>query len=261
MIFGYFHEGSGLGNQLHRYVFVRTKAKELGVPFGMIGNFKGEGIIDIDKGEPIPKDLSDFKTFNEEKIVMNGIDIRGYDPKTEQIKDNTIVDGEFQDEKYFNIDDVRGWLKVINPKPYAMHFTNHNEVCLLNVRGGEYKGVTELFLPKEYWYQAMENMRKIKPNMKFAIVTDDIELCQEWFPNFYIKHDDDDWSNLQEAKYLILSNSSFAIFPALTGKAEYIIAPLHWARHNIEVWATNQNRYKKFHYQGKSGNIVDEIHL
>lgn len=260
MIQGIFHQGSGLGNQLHRYVFTRVKALDMRVDFGMQNPelFKGSFFTNIDLGKPCE---AQERTFTEERTNhANGTDIRPYDPKTEQIEDGTTVDGEFQSEKYFKhrIDEVREWLQC-DPVPFQIPFCKQEEICVLNVRGGEYRGVDDLFLPKEYWYAAMENMKKVVPNMRFGIVTDDVELCREWFPNFFIRHDmHGDWSAINLAHYLILSNSSFAILPALLNKnVKQIIAPKYWARHNVSdgYWALDQNKYDGWFYQDKEGNL------
>ena len=46
MIAGIFHKGSGLGNQLHRYVMTRCLSLDKGMEFGMVNPelFKGDGL-------------------------------------------------------------------------------------------------------------------------------------------------------------------------------------------------------------------------
>lgn len=246
MIIGYFHQGSGLGNQLARYVFVRCVAKKLGVPFGMIGEFKGKDFMPIDMGEPIPEDLSQFKIFNEKRIDNNrGVDIRIYDKTSEFIEDNTICDGEFQDEQYFQhyLNEIQEWLPTTEIRMW-------DNLCVINFRGGEYAGVKDLFLPKEYWDKAIEEMRKVNKNMKFEVHTDDEVTARLFFPDFVIKTGMDlNWKSIRYAHYLILSNSSFAILPAmLNKKAKKIIAPRWWAGYNVGYWKLPQNNYQAFEY-------------
>lgn len=246
MIACIFHEGSGLGNQLFRYVFARTKALDLGVPFGVINpeNFKGKSFMNLDMGVPVEGLLHEF---NEEKIVNEqGNDVRLYDPTSEFIEDFTLVDGEFQDEKYWGhrLDEIREWFKSdVMMVP--------DDVCIVNFRGGEYVGVKDLFLPRSYWLDGMIEMRKINPNMRFRIVTDDVEIAVTFFQglDMRIGHEiSEDWLAIRHAKYIILSNSSFGILPALLGNAEKIIAPLYWAGYNKGYWQLPQNNYKKFQY-------------
>ena len=65
---------------------------------------------------------------------------------------------------------------------------------------------------------------------------------------------------LKNARYLILSNSSFAFFPAFTSETvKTVIAPKYWARHNVSdgYWASGQNIYEGFLYQDKMGKLFD----
>lgn len=250
MIACIFHEGSGLGNQLHRYVFARVKASDLRVPFGVMYpfNFKGKNFMDLDIGEPVELlswDKNAVTNFFQEERVnsLDGTDIRPFDIKTEFIVDNTIVDGEFQDEKYFEhrIDDIRKWLDV---EPLKVH----DNLCVINFRGGEYQYFPELFLTKDYWQQAVKIMRS-KGIEKFEVHTDDEILAKDFFPNFPIIQDIAiNWRSIRFAKHLIISNSSFAILPSLLGEAKEIIAPKFWARRNLGFWALPQNKYKRFMY-------------
>lgn len=260
MVSGIFHKGSGLGNQLFRYVATRTIAEDKGLDFGMIcpENFKGYGFLDIDMGVHVPIDgymeaeggaiipVSSMFSFSENKVVRNGVDVRGYDYNVLDIQDNTIIDGEFQDEKYWGhkLPDIAKWLKT---EPLFMP----NDLCIVGFRGGEYKYSPDLFLPKSYWEEAIEVMKTANPMMRFMAVTDDVETASQMLPaEVKITHDmATDWRAIRGARYLIIANSSFFILPALiNNNARKIIAPLHWARRNTGVWATSQNYYGKFQY-------------
>src|SRR3990167_8444037 len=151
MIVGIFHQGSGLGNQLARLVATRVRAADLGVDWGMIYNhdnsgkekgFKGSSFMDIgqwDKGirkrierfeinqdayMGHPKDTTYFPNepqgesgYWEEKKVqdpLSGVDIRSFDPEFNFIQDNTVIEGEFQDSRYWEHreKEINEWLKV-----------------------------------------------------------------------------------------------------------------------------------------------------
>jgi len=243
MITGIFHVGSGLGNQLHRYVATRVIALDNGYSWGMENpwNFKGT-FMDIEMGLP----SEGIKHHFEEAKIVNsqGVDIRRYDSRIKDIQDDTTIDGEFQSEQYFEhrLDEVRDWLKV---EPLKMD----KNLCVINFRGGEYKGVLELFLPMEYWQSAVGKMLEINPDMQFEVHTDDMEAARTFFPHFDIIHDIGlNWRSIRYAKYLILSNSSFAILPALLGDAKLILAPAFWAGRNVGYWKLPQNEYKRFTY-------------
>lgn len=246
MIAGIFHEGSGLGNQLHRYVMTRVLALDKGYEWGMLSpeNFKGSSFMDLDMGKPY-NPLADYRSFQEKKVVENNIDIRGYDPEINFVEDNTIIDGEFQDERYFEhrLSEIREWLKV---EPLEMP----DDVCVINFRGGEYTLFPDLFLSREYWGEAILRILEAYPLMRFEVHTDDIETAKSYFPTYPIFKDIGlNWRSIRYAKHLILSNSSFAILPALLNEnVKEVIAPRYWARHNTKTWSLPQNYYKKFTY-------------
>ncbi len=253
MITGIFHQGSGLGNQLHRYVATRVRAKDLGVEFGMIyqndesgkeEGFKGKSFMDLDLGkDPWPETF--FGKFEEKKVIEDGVDIRGYDPEFNFIEDNTVIDGEFQDERYWahRAEEVDKWLSVAE-------IEIPDDVCVIGFRGGEYEGVPDLFLPMSYWHEAMREMLKINPNMKFEVHTDDPKTAWSFFNDTTTKiiHDIEiNWRSMRYAKYAIIANSSFYILPRWLRNG-VTIAPRYWARHNTGVWALSQNYYSRFKY-------------
>lgn len=237
MIRGIFHRGSGLGNMLHRYVGARVLALDSGHEFGMVAPelFKGKSFMNLDMGNT----LSDYHIEEPSgKVIPHTTD--------------PVVDGEFQGEKYFmhRIDEVREWLAV-EPlyDPYEESEHPHEPICVINFRGGEYVGIPDLFLPQDYWDRAIDGMIENDPEIRFLVVTDDIVTAKKFFPNFEITHSRDDWRLIRYADHLILSNSSFAILPALLNENDpYIIAPKFWAGHNKGTWQLPENEYKKFTY-------------
>lgn len=245
MIAGIFWEGSGLGNQLFRYVMTRVIALDNGYEFGMIDPhlFKGKYFLGLDCGKPLTGAFIGYK----EKRIDNedGVDIRSYDWEVKNIPDQTIIDGEFQGEEYFKhrLDEIREWLAVI---PLDMP----DDLCVINFRGGEYTGVTDLFLPKEYWDTAIVHMREKYPDIQFEVHTDDPITAEQFFPDFPIVSNMElNWRSIRYAKHLILSNSSFAILPALLNRqVKEIIAPRFWARRNKGFWALPYNEYSGWTY-------------
>lgn len=244
MILSYLHQGSGAGNQLHRMVATRVLAMDKGYEWGMIypENFKCSSFMNISFPEIHP---SNYTEWFEKKIIENGIDIRGYDPEINFIADNTIIDGEFQDFRYFGhrLHEIRQWL-------YTDSLDIPEDWCIINFRGGEYTYFPELYLPQSYWDQAIQEMVAINPNMKFEVHTDDVKEAKKFFPHFEcFSNIGLNWRSIRYASYLILSNSSFAILPALINeRVKHTIAPRYWARHNTGIWALPQNYYTQFHY-------------
>lgn len=251
MVAGIFHSGSGLGNMLHRYVATRVLALDKGYLFRMINPelFKGASFMKIDMGDSPVRNhnfypiTDEWKMWQEKKVVENGVDIRSYDPEFNFIEPKTIIDGEFQDERYWahREDDVNEWLKV-NPLDMP------DDLCVIGFRGGEFSVFPDLFLTKEYWEEAISIMKKKNPNMRFEVHTDDPITAQQFFPDFECTRDIGlNWRSVRYAKQAIIANSSFYIFPRWLNKG-FTIAPRYWARRNIGVWALPQNYYSRFYY-------------
>lgn len=252
MIAGVLHKGSGLGDQLFRYVTVRSLALDKGLSWSMFnpGNFKGASFMDIDFGEA--RFVTEPARFMEREIRENGIDVRSYDPEINFVQDNTVIDGCFEDSKYWmhNLDEFRNWLPT---EPIGVP----DDLCIIGFRGGEYATVPDLFLTKDYWEAAMAQMRKINPEMKFRIVTDDPDTARACLPHVPVTHEiGNDWRLIRSAPYSIIANSAFYILPRLMHHAEadftdndaVTIAPRYWARRNLGVWARPACYYKSFTY-------------
>jgi len=255
--------GSGIGNQLANYVAVRCLALDKKYKFGVMypENFKGASFLNLDMGLPViggeipvegqpPKTLPEgLKRYYREEFIDNG----DYDPNFKNIQDNTLIHGLLQGVDYFahRRDQVQEWLEV---KPPLML---DRDTCVINFRGGEYKYVPEFFLPQSYWDNAIARMLKTNPNMKFEVHTDDAEEARKFFPHFPIIVDIGlNWRSIRYARYLILSNSSFAILPAyLNDEVKRVIAPWGFGRHNTGQWLLKQNYVKGWDWLKSDGTI------
>jgi len=276
MIVTEMYKGQGLGNQLACYVTTRVIAKDKGYGFGIMHpeKFKGIDFLNLDFGKKViggkgpeggppkklPLGISYY--YNEKKIThpVNGSDIRLYDKELANVLPNTKIDGMMQDEKYFEHRkiEIREWLKI--KKEYEFYDYSDDNICIINFRGGEYVRHENLFLNKNYWVNATNNMLKINKNFKFVVITDDVFTAKKFFPNYDVFHFDiaKDYVIIKNAHYLILSNSSFAWFPAwLSENLKYCIAPKYWARHNISdgYWSCGYNITKGWVYQGRDGKL------
>ena len=269
-------KGHGIGNQLACYVTTRSIAHTRGLDFGIKDtgwggdkryNQSGFYWFDLDWGQEVPDDLDVYYEKEVRKKLNTchhdmtvGCDVRGYDQGLIDVPDNTMIFGNMQDEKYFyhNKELVKEWLKV--KEEYDTYEYMDDDVCVLNYRGGEYIGFHELYLTREYWLNAMENMTKINPNMKFVTITDDVKASQDMLPEIPAYHFtvDKDYAIIKNSKHVILSNSSFPFFAVYTSDTiENIIAPKYWARHNVSdgYWAMSQNIYSGWTYQDRDGNL------
>lgn len=256
MIGSEFYKGQGLGNQLWAYAVVRSIAASRNLDFGFLGTdkFKAPWMsLDFGHGRsrgttriPIARIPEGFTAYLREKMVRHesGADISPMDPLVLKAKDGTFLDGTFQSEKYFHdIAEVKSWFRLE---------AERRDVCVLNIRGGEFKGTRELFLGRDYFAAAMEAMTSLVGVDQFEIVTDDPWLAKEWFPGIAVYSSGGvkrfhgglylhpahelvrrDFQRIQTARYVICSNSSFSWWGAYTNQhAEVVIAPKYWARYN-----------------------------
>ncbi len=278
MIVTELYNGQGLGNQLWSYVALRCLALEKNYDFGIISpeKFKGKDFLSLDFGIPpvggaspmagpeggppskLPEGIMHYYAEKEIWHPQFLCDVRDYDVNLLNIEDHTKIEGYFQSEKLISKykKNIIDWLKV-HPKFDRFELSNEN-ICVLNVRGGEYRGNKSLELPRKYWHDAMSIMKKIRTGMEFVVVTDDIPYAQKLLPNLKAYHDNigSDYAMVKNAHYLIISNSSFSFFPAFTAPfAKKIIAPKYWARHNVSdgFWACGFNIYSNFSYIDRSG--------
>lgn len=250
MITGIFHKGSGLGNQLHRYVMTRILAMKKGTNYSMVGweNFKGHSFFKLEM--PVYYPYYKIEEPSGRVVIMESHKLweegaYKYNPEIWNIWGDTVIDGEFQSEEYFgkHLATVRQWLKV---EPLEVPYYK----CIINFRGGEFVGIPDLFLPQSYWDEAVAMVRHKDNTTVFEVHTDDPQTAKKFFPHFPVIHDIGlNWRSIRYANRLILSNSSFAILPALLneGVAE-ILAPKFWAGRNIGEWRHEMNKYKRFTY-------------
>lgn len=269
-------KGQGLGNQLWCYVVTRSIAADHGYDFGIQHpeNFKCRDFMDIDTGRRIvggngpeggpptllPEGIMQY--YRERKIThpLSGEDISVFDPHLVNIPDGTKIDGNMQDEQYIvhHKEDIRRWLCV--KLEYECYDFADDHTCVINFRGGEYTKIPRVFLKLSYYRHAIANMLKVNPRLRFVVITDDVVTARQYFPDFEVFHFSiaKDYVIIKNARYLILSNSSFAWFPAwLNENLQHCIAPKYWWGHNHSVgyWACGYNITSGWMYQNREGRL------
>ena len=148
MIYIKFEKGQGLGNQLWNYITLRSIAKYKSYDYAVLDYkyFKGIKFIHIDKSN---KNLDKSKfieqkinNFNETIYYDKELDNFScdYDNSILEISDNTILKGLFQSEKYI-LDGKQEINNLIKTKTINKKYLNEDweNLCILNIRGGEYK--------------------------------------------------------------------------------------------------------------------------
>jgi hypothetical protein len=276
-----------LGNHMWQYASIRAIAEKLGYEWGINSTpshdyHRGMNqmyFMDVDFGKPIEGIVHQYhepwKTLNH----VDSVNINMLDSNIYNIQDNTILLGKdgaaggiFQSEEYIldRKKDVLEWFKLkqeyielYNSKLSELGIVLDENLCVINFRGGEYRSIPNVLLRKEYWKDSFNHMLSINPNMKFLAITDDVECARHFMP-FEIPtlHIDIgfDFYVVNQAKWVILSNSTFGWWAAwLNQKANKIIAPKYWARHNVSngYWATGDSYTSCFIYLDRDGNLCD----
>jgi len=276
MIVTEFYEGQGLGNQLWCYAVLRVLALDQGFQFGIAqpDKFKGQDLFQLDMGQNVvggngpeggppirlPDQINFYYSEGKRFDLESGVDIRNFDELVQQLPDGCKLDGVLQDERYIKHrrTEISTWFSYKSDELLS-DYANDN-TCVINFRGGEYKLHPKVFLRRRYWKDAISHMRSIRPDMNFRVITDDVKTAKLFFPGFDVRHYGiaGDYQAINNAPYLILSNSSFAFFPAwLNENLNVCIAPKYWWAHNISqgLWGCSYNIVSGWMYLDRHGNL------
>ncbi len=268
------YPGQGLGNQLWVYAAGRSIAEETGRSFQLQGasDFKGADFLDIVPDMPFPgadraAAGTAVATFPERLFYDGELNTvsSGFDERIVQATGALRLEGLFQDERYFFGRPER-LARYIQPRPeVAAAYPMDPDICVLNIRGGEYKHHPDLLLKKAYWQNAMANMTRRGAVKRFVIVTDDAPYARRLFPDLPVVSGNVAacFMTILNARHVILSNSSFGYFPAKLGHKETVIAPLHWARpdNRLDRWASPANLYADWLWQSADGTMLQYADL
>jgi|LakMenEpi03Aug12_release.lakeMendotaPanAssembly.Ray.scaffolds.fasta_scaffold01911_19 hypothetical protein len=263
MIYINFKKGQGLGNQLWLYATGTSLAKKINKGLIILNyeNFIGKSFIKLKYFKSNKKKFEHI--FYERFYYDHNIKFINhfFDERILNIQKNTLIDGYFQDERYFfnKIVNLKNYITFINQKKLDQIILD-NKTCVLNIRGGEYKRHKDFILPKNYWLNSMRLIRK-KGIKKFIIVTDDENYCKRFLPGYQIISNsiEDCFMYLYKAKNIVVSNSSFSYFPILLQDTlPFVIAPSYWARHTsgFKRWASVSNYYPNWNWIDLNGKLM-----
>jgi hypothetical protein len=291
MIITEFYNGQGLGNQLWCYFVVRSISNKLGLKYGIMSpeRFKGSQFLDIDLGENVlggngpeggpPETLpSGIRYYYKEKVSMHPterVNVSKIDQGMYQIEDSTKIDGCMQSLEYFDpSDNLNLWISLKEGKE-IVDYSDKN-ICTIHIRGGDFMGSSSI-LGQNYYKSAIGKMRDVNPDMKFYIVTDDVNYSRSILPEIEIiggsvsgSSDDKkaghhiggpvwmDWSIIFNSQNLIISSSSFSFWPAFLNKQEKkIIAPMYWGDpiKSDGYWSCWDMIVDGWEYLDKMGNL------
>lgn len=265
-----FKNGQGLGNQLWMFAVAKSISEELGVKLNIyeFSKFKGKSFLILDNENNHEYGIQEYnhpkkiETFHERIFYDHDLKYSSsdFDERVLKINKPTLLEGIFQSENYFfgDLAKLKRYIKL--KKSFKKNNEIDKDICLLNIRGGEYKRHKNFILPLNYWLNAMENYRKRFKIKKFKIVTDDYRYAKKIFPELEIIHGDIGkcYASLYNAKNVIVSNSSFSYFPCKTGIKKKVIAPVYWARPNNKLnrWASPCNLYKNWLWQDTKSSLM-----
>jgi len=278
MIITEIYNGQGFGNQLFAYATLRSIAEKNGYEWGIMrpDKFKGHDFMTVDMGKEViggsgpeggpPTELPEgienyYREYRhaESTDPLLQTDIRLTDKKLLTISDSTKIDGNLQSEDYFIDSDFRNWFKVNEDKEHDD--TNVEDMCIINFRGGDMVGNAGCWLPRSYYNNAIKRVQEQHPNMKFAIVTDDVEAANYVLPEFEAYHVSIDWDfvALKNARHVICGASTFACFPLwMNEHLETCIAPKYWFDHNRSQgwWSLGCSIYSyPTYYMDREGSL------
>ncbi len=261
-----FEKGQGLGNQLWLFASAKSISEKLNYEMRIenFHNFKGIDFLDLEY-----KNFSE-KEKNKGKIKISEFYERlfydsnlkyiasGFDENVLNIKENTILRGLFQSEKYF-FGDIKKINRYISLKKNKLNYTKQKDTCILNIRGGEYKRHRQFILPKSYWLNGINNFKKRFSINNFKIVTDDYRYARALFPDLEIIHGsiEECYTTIYSCSNIIVSNSTFSYFPCKTGLKKNVIAPMYWARpkNKDSKWISPANIYEEWLWQDSQGKL------
>ena len=297
MIVSEIYSGSGLGNQLWNLIVPRIIAERYGYEWGAKKSnpFKGSEFMtsyDFGKkvisgygpegGPPIqlPKGIVNYykERFDPYPQNMGGDDAMIFDDFLwNNLEDNTKIEGCFQKIGYIRDrrDDIIEWLK---PDLSITDFSK-DDICVIQFRGGDYL-TGSAWCPPEYYNNAAKVMQEINPSMKFVVITDDPINAQKFMPwaiivGSAVMEEKDllqgsigwykypggpigvDYSILNNAKYAIISASTFSFWPCWTNtQFKTIIAPKYWTDFKISNgwWRGDDNIVDQWLYLDMKGN-------
>jgi hypothetical protein len=295
MIVTELYDGQGLGNQLWCYVVTRIIAEKNNYDFGIMGihKFKGREFMNIDYGKPViggygpeggppillPEGINNYYKESSNYHQITRLDITKSDINLLNVSDNTKIDGIMQSFEYVkkHKNEIMNWL--ITKPNNTFDWLNNDDVCIIHIRGGDFNASLAM-LDSNYYNNAINNFKKINPNIKFYVVTDDVNTSRRILPNIDIvgaattnKQDSNkashhiggpisiDYSILNNAKNIIMSASSFGWWSVWTNKNNpYVIAPKYWAayKENNGYWSCGEALTDGWYYMDISGQLFDD---
>lgn len=275
MIYGELLPGQGLGNQLWLIYAIKKFAEDLDCKYEFFGSQNLKSLefphLDLPKANKSHREFVG-DTLDEKECLhpLTGENITRFDPTfKERIREGTKIRGYFQSVDYLP-------KKSLIEKELSLDAPTF-EGCTIVLRGGEYRQLSKVFLPKSYYETAINLLRfHVGKDIPIRIVTDDKALAKSWFPSSeiissggvkripylpYIHPRKElvtrDFSAIQSSRYLVLSNSSFAWWGAYSNQVtQLVVAPKFWAAFNTSngYWSQGDSLTPEWTYLDRRGS-------
>jgi hypothetical protein len=226
-----------MGNQMFQYSFCRIIAEKNNyrfyIPHETHISTSGQHIKDFFQDLDLGSKDGEIKYRIEENS-----DFQNFNPSYFKVENFTEFTGFFQSPKYFEgyKDSIKNWF-ITNTSVEVNQFLEKydiNKYCYIHVRGTDYK-YSDWFLPKKYYTDAINEMKRFVPNLSFVILTDDLESSKYMFPDIEcFTHEDMmvDFQLLKMSKFNIIPNSTFSWWSCWLGDKEIVVAPNNWLNYN-----------------------------
>ena len=214
-----------LGNQLFQYAICRIVAEKNGYEYSIPKEWQGQNLFECSLGVDCEQE-ENLNTFKEGENKFN--------PEVFDVKDNTILDGFWQSDKYLYgyEEKIKEWFK-----PKKINSINiEDDTCVIHLRMKD-RYNRDLKLPKEYFDIAKRIVKsKVDQSIKFLIVTDSPEMAKSYFKDDEITNNnmEADFFTIYQAKHKIISASTFSWWASWLNatKDSLIIAPNRWFNYN-----------------------------
>ena len=243
-----------LGNNIFQYIFCRVAAVKNNCNFYIPNGVEESNIFYKNVSKLLDIKLEDSVFGNLHYWVGNDlfdIDFGKNDGKInrllgevniEDVGDGSFLNGFYQTEEYMLVyEDLikNDWLKFKNTvkkdSTQLLNEYNVEEYCYIHFRGMDYKTIPQFYLPIDYYQNAKEFIKSIKKDIKFVIITDDVDEAKSRFSDCDVINNkmEIDFYLLSNAKYSIIPNSSFSWWASwLNTKSKIIVAPNRWFNYN-----------------------------
>jgi len=178
-----------------------------------------------------------------------------FNPRVLTVSKNAYLEGYWQSERYFkDIEDIirqeftlkKPLLSSKNPR-IALEMKNYPSVSV-HIRRKDYltPKLSKIFhvCPSEYYYSAIDSIKKRLKNPVFFVFADDINWAKESLAKFpekivfvsdqNINKDYEELHLMSQCKHNIIANSSFSWWGAWLNKnpEKIVIAPKNWFKDN-----------------------------